>query len=471
MERIRQVGGLQRRIAPGRVFRKGSRAVAPRWKRTPVVKPMAAISLPWGNAKLVEVPRKSQVPRVAVDLSRDLQHGDSGFDVSVMQKEVLKMQPTGVYDDRTLKEVMSWQEAQGLPVTGYFGPMSRQAAIDEAAISHFPSASTMLHATQQFDFNVTTTQAAAATAAPPRGGAPFLAMAGVVAAACVVGVAVAARTSVRHGQQRSGVLRAAAGAAAAVGGLWQSFVALILRTFGLAKPAARPRPPSLLASRARSRQRAIKADPPSWLSESVANNAVEFSGRKAAGNGLMMEMFEEEEGVYASADEMPEYPYNRISRQTQLYEGYRLRREGEPELAEPHLGSRMAAAAAPAAPVQPQASAVTEAPPRPKARAAPPQPAATTFTFEELSPASAAPAEQEAPLPPPPPPARATAEESVAAAAAAAAEEPLVGRAGLERRLTRAVKDSKMVDMLQEDLASGKQSLDTVKSAINGQAG
>eukprot|EP00976_Prorocentrum_cordatum_P038279 778177-Prorocentrum_minimum.AAC.2 len=54
----------------------------------------------------VEVPRAPQVPRVAVDISRDLQLGDAGYDVTVMQSEVLKMQPTG-FDTHVMNESIS----------------------------------------------------------------------------------------------------------------------------------------------------------------------------------------------------------------------------------------------------------------------------------------------------------------------------------------------------------------------------
>ena len=63
---------------------------------------------------------------------RDLGLGDVGTDVGMLQ-QAFGLQPTGVFDKNTAREIAKWQQDVGLPKTGYFGVASREAFARAAA--------------------------------------------------------------------------------------------------------------------------------------------------------------------------------------------------------------------------------------------------------------------------------------------------------------------------------------------------
>jgi len=73
-------------------------------------------------------------PASTAAFTKDLQFGDSGADVTRMQKLLIakgymKVAANGNFGPATKAALTAWQKAAGLPATGYFGPLSRATIV------------------------------------------------------------------------------------------------------------------------------------------------------------------------------------------------------------------------------------------------------------------------------------------------------------------------------------------------------
>ncbi|HVT74873.1 MAG TPA: peptidoglycan-binding domain-containing protein [Candidatus Paceibacterota bacterium] len=110
-----------------------------------VVNPAASISLPSLSAfieTLIKVgvipPDKAETARNAIQVpassapAQDMQYHDMGSQVTALQsalvaKGYLKAAPNGVFGPATLAAVKAFQKDMGVPVTGFYGPLTRAA--------------------------------------------------------------------------------------------------------------------------------------------------------------------------------------------------------------------------------------------------------------------------------------------------------------------------------------------------------
>lgn len=82
------------------------------------------------NPTTPSIPSTPSAPSTAYQFRTDLEYGMESTDVRMLQnalvvKGYLKATPNGYFGPATKAAVIAWQRANGLPGTGFFGPMSR----------------------------------------------------------------------------------------------------------------------------------------------------------------------------------------------------------------------------------------------------------------------------------------------------------------------------------------------------------